>query len=118
MDWTKIKRSFWGVLRVQLYAAGVGGAIAYASFVHAYDVAQHDFGELAFDMLSGLGGLARGVERVELNGQTFTFAATAIADAPEQVIADFEERCASGSGSLAGDLAGVVAEAREHGYTL
>lgn len=112
------KQRFWGALRVQLYVLCVGAALAYASFVHAYDHAEQTLGELGFDMLSGLGALERGVEQVELNGQSFTFAATALSQPPESVIAEFEEHCARGADGLAGDVAGLVAYAKEHGHPL
>src|ERR1700712_3583466 len=118
MTWTTCKRIFWGTARVQLYVLCVGGVLAYASFVHAYGSAERTLGELGFQMLSGLGSLQRGVEQVQLNGQPFTFAATTLAEQPAAVVAEFEERCKAGSGSLAQDMSGVVAYAQAHGKKL
>lgn len=118
MRWTKLKHTFWGLLRLHAYVACVGGAVMYVSFVRAYDRAERSLGELGFDMLAGLDALERGVEQVELNGQSFTFAATALPQLPNAVISEFEEHCERGSGALASDLRELVSAARVQGKRL
>jgi len=108
-----IRKYFIGVLRVQLYVGCVAALLACVSFVHAYDRAEHALGELSFDLLSGLDGLSKGVEQVEVNGESFTFVATTLSQPPERLLQEFEQRCARASGSLELDLAPLLAEARK-----
>lgn len=115
MRWKALKQVFWGFIRVQLYVLGVGSLLAYVSYVRAKDKAEHVLGELGIGLLSGLGSLEAGVEEVEINGQRFVFGAATSTDDPEALVDEFRAHCEDASGSLAKDLAPLVAEAKRKG---